>query len=76
MVSGSLTLLYFPGFHGGKQGSGPDRGQSPIEWGDFPSIRPSVSPSVLTINQLRGLQSQPGGPKSQLGGPQIQLGKF
>ena len=32
-VSGSLALLYFLlGFHGGRQGSGPDRGQSPVEW--------------------------------------------
>ena len=36
MVSGSLALLYFLlGFHGGRQGSGPNRGQSPVEWGDF-----------------------------------------
>ena len=34
-------------FHGGKQGSGPDRRQNPVEWGDFPSIYfPSVRPSV------------------------------
>ena len=47
MVSGSLALLYFLlGFHGGRQGSGPDRGRSPVEWGDFPSVRPSVRPSV------------------------------
>ena len=33
MVSGSLALLYFLlGFHGGRQGSGPDRGRSPVEW--------------------------------------------
>ena len=39
MVSGSLALLYFfLGFHGGRQGSGPDRGQSPVESGDFPSV--------------------------------------
>ena len=25
-----------------KQGSGPGRGRSPVEWGDFPSVRPSV----------------------------------
>ena len=25
-------------------GSGPDRGQSPVEWGDFPYIHPSVRP--------------------------------
>ena len=47
MVSGSLALLYFLlSFHGGRQGSGPDRGQSPVEWGDFPFVRPSVRPSV------------------------------
>ena len=47
MVSGSLALLYFfLGLHGGRQGSGPDRGQSPVEWGDFPSVRPSIRPSV------------------------------
>ena len=42
MVSGSLALLYFLlGFYGGRQGSSPDRGQSPVEWGDFPSgLRP------------------------------------
>ena len=27
-------------------GSGPDRGQSPVEWGDFPSVPASVRPSV------------------------------
>ena len=37
MLSGSLALLYFLlGFHGERQGSGPDRGQSSVEWGDFP----------------------------------------
>ena len=42
MVSGSLSLLnfyfekkHFIGLHEGKQGSGPDRGQRPAEWGDF-----------------------------------------
>merc|ERR1712212_335196 len=40
MVSGSLALLFFLlGFHGGRQGSGPNRGQIPVEWGDFPSVR-------------------------------------
>ena len=40
MDSGSLALLYFLlGFHGGRQGSSPDRGRSPVEWGDFPSVR-------------------------------------
>ena len=47
MVSGSLALLYFLlSFHGGRQGSGPDRAQSPVEWGDFLSVRPSVRPSI------------------------------
>ena len=47
MVSGSLALLYFLlSFHRGRQGSGPDRGQSPVEWGDFPFVRqPGSRPS-------------------------------
>ena len=47
MVSGSLTLLYlemaFSWFAWGKQGSGPNRGLSPVEWGDFRFV---VCPSV------------------------------
>ena len=36
MVSGSLALLYFLlGFYGERQGRGPNRGQSPVEWGKF-----------------------------------------
>ena len=27
-------------------GSGPDRGQSPVEWGEIPSIHPSIRTSV------------------------------
>ena len=51
MVSGSLALLYFLlGFHGGMQGSGPDRGQSPVEWGDFLSICLSVCPPLWAIH--------------------------
>ena len=54
MDSGSLALLYFLlGFHGGRQGSGLDREQSLVEWGEIPfvrtsrpSVRPSVCPSV------------------------------
>ena len=43
MVSGSLALLYFLlGFHEGRQGSGPDSGQSPVEWGDLPFVRPQT----------------------------------
>ena len=50
MVSGSLALLYFLLiFHGGRQGSGPDRGQSPVEWGDFPFVRPIDRVSHQTI---------------------------
>ena len=45
MVSGSLALLFFLlSFHGGRQDSSPNRGQSPGEWGDFPSVRSSVLP--------------------------------
>ena len=45
MVSGSLVQLYFLlGFHERRQGSGPNRGQSPVEWGDFWSVRPSIHP--------------------------------
>ena len=29
-------------------GSGPGRGRSPVEWGDFPSVRPYVRLSVRT----------------------------
>ena len=53
MVSGSLALLYFLlGFHGGRQGSGPNRGQSPVEWGDFPYVRTSVRPYIRTFARL------------------------
>ena len=53
----SNTKFYstFLGFHGEKQGSGPNRGQSPVEWGDclfvclfvHPLVHPSVSPPPL-----------------------------
>ena len=47
MVSGTLAPLYsFWVKVGLKRGSGPDRGRSPVEWGDFPFVRPSVRPSV------------------------------
>ena len=52
----SLTLLYFLlSFHGGRQGSGPDMGRSLVEWGNFPSVRPSVRKSVPPL-----LAIQPG----------------
>ena len=58
MVSGSLALLYFSRFHGGKQGSSPDKGQSLVEWGDFLYVRlfvclsvPPCGPSSLRPSQ-------------------------
>ena len=61
MGSGSLALLYFLlGFHGGRQGSGPDRGQSPVEWGDFSYIRTYIRPSPLWAIQPDLRPSQPG----------------
>ena len=77
MVSGSLALLYFLlGFHGGRQGSSPDRGQSPVEWGDFPSVRMSVCTSVRSFLPL-GHPARPqiwlAGPQAWLAGPQAWL---
>ena len=47
MVSGTLALLrYLVIYMNGKQGSGPDRGQSPVEWGEIPSVRPSAPPEA------------------------------
>ena len=66
MVSGSLALLYFLlSFHGGRQGSGPDRGRSPVEWGEFPFvclfvrsplwvIQPGLSPSKAWLDGPEG----------------------
>ena len=69
MISGSLALLYFLlGFHGGRQGSSPNRGQSPVEWGDFLYIRPSVGLSVCPYICLSPLWViQPGLRPSQPG---------
>ena len=72
MVSGSLALLnFFLGFHGGRQGSGPNRGQSPVEWGDFPSVPPSVRPSPPPLGhparpeaQSARLEAQPAMPEA------------
>ena len=66
MFSGSLALLYFLlGFHGGRQGSGPDRGQSHVEWGDFPSVRPSVCPSVRPHVRTTSSLGHPVRPEAQ-----------
>ena len=52
MVSGSLALLFFLlGFHGGRQGSGPDRGGSPVEWGARPQIQSAMIPGQATRPQ-------------------------
>ena len=67
MVSGSLALLYFLlGFHGGRQGSGPDRGRSPVEWGDFPFVRSSVRSSVRPFPPL----GHPARPEAQPARPE------
>ena len=69
MVSGSLALLYFLlGFHGGRQGSGPDRGRSPVEWGDFPFVRSFVRPYVRTSPPL----GHPARPEAQPARPEAQ----
>ena len=71
MVSSSLALLNFLfGFHGGRQGSSPDRGRSPVEWGYFPSVHTSVGPSIhspLWVIQPGLRPSQPGLSPSQPG---------
>ena len=46
MVNGTLSLLkYLLIYMNVKQGSGPDRVRSPVEWGEIPSLRLSVRPS-------------------------------
>ena len=49
-------------------GSGLDRGQRPVEWGDFPYVRTSIRPYVRT-------SVPPSGPSSHawLAGPQAWL---
>ena len=72
MVSGSLALLYFLlGFHGGRQGSGPDRGQSPVEWGDFLSIHPSICSQTW----LAGPEAWLAGPEAWAAGPEAWQAK-
>ena len=65
MVSGSLALLYFLiSFHGRRQGSGPDKGQSPVEWGDFLFVCSSVCPFVCPppLGHLPRSEAQPARP--------------
>ena len=47
-----------------KQGSGPDRGRSPVEWGNFPYVRPSVCLLPLWAIQP-GLRFSPPGLKPE-----------
>ena len=43
-------------------GSGPDRGRSPVEWEDFPFVRPSVRPYVRpSIPSLEGPRASQAG---------------
>ena len=47
MVSDTLALLkYLVIYMNVKQGSGPDRGRSPVEWGEIPSVHPFVHPPL------------------------------
>ena len=68
-----FPALLSPWFSWWKQGSGPNRGQSLVEWGDFPFvcpfIRPSVHPSIHSSVHPFVRLSPPQGPKSQLGKP-------
>ena len=71
MFSGTHALLkYLVIYLNLKQGSCPDRGQSPVEWGEIPSIRPFVRSSV---HPPRGLSQAWGGPSQVLGGPRQAL---
>ena len=54
-------------------GSGPDRGRSPVEWGDFPFVRSFVCSFVRSSVPPRGLSQAQGGPSQVLGGPSQAL---
>ena len=45
-------------------GSGPDRGRSPVEWGDFPSVRSFVRPFPPLGHPARP-EAQPARPEAQ-----------
>ena len=52
-------------------GSGPDRGQSPVEWGEILYVRTSVRPSPPALLALQaGPQAPLTGPQAPLTGPQ------
>ena len=71
MVSGYLALLYFLlGFHGGRQGSSPDRGQSPVELGDFLSILLIIRLSVPPLGHPARSMAKPARPEAQSAMPE------
>ena len=66
MVSGSVALLYFLlSFHGGRQGSSPDRGQSPVEWRDFPFVCLFVGLFVRLYVRMSPPLGHPARPEAQ-----------
>ena len=52
-------------------GSGPDRGRSPVEWGDFPYVRSSVCTSPPLGHPARP-EAQPARPEAQPARPEAQ----
>ena len=60
-------------------GSGPERGRSPVEWGEIlylcPSVRPYIrtSPLASPLTPLAGPQTPLAGPQTPLAGPQTPL---
>ena len=53
-------------------GSGPDWGRSPVEWGDFPSVRTSVRTSVCTSIRPFPPLGHPARPEAQPARPEAQ----
>ena len=49
-------------------GSGPGRGRSLVEWGDFPSVHPSILPSSVRVVWLVGYNSWLAGSEACLAG--------
>ena len=77
MVIGSLALLYF--FLGGKQGSGPNKGQSPVEWADFPAVCQSICSSICLFSPLghpARSEAKPARPEAQPAKPEAQLARY
>ena len=74
MFSGTHALLkYLVIYLNLKQGSCPDRGQSPVEWGEIPSICPSICSSNYPPPPI-GLGQAQEGPSQALGDPIQALG--